>query len=38
MFQYAIFLVGMLRAAPLAVLLPVVDSHWLAKIGHLLNG
>jgi hypothetical protein len=37
MFQYAIFLIGVLRTAPLATLLVGIDGTWLARFGHLLS-
>ena len=38
MLQYAIFLVSVLRFAPLSALLPGLDGPWLARLGHLLTG
>ena len=37
MLQYAIFLVAVLRTAPLAVLIPGLDAHWLMKIEQVLH-
>jgi|HubBroStandDraft_6_1064221.scaffolds.fasta_scaffold64346_2 hypothetical protein len=37
MLQYAIFFVSVLRAAPLGVLIPGLDGHWLTRLGQLFN-
>jgi hypothetical protein len=38
MLQYALFFVTVLRSAPLAVLFPGLDGHWLSRLGQLFTG
>jgi len=38
MLQYALFLVTVLRSAPLPVLFPALDGHWLSRLGQLFSG
>jgi hypothetical protein len=38
MLQYALFLVTVLRSAPLAVLLPGLDGHWLSRLTQTFTG
>jgi hypothetical protein len=37
MLQYAIYMVGVLRMVPLAVLLPGMDGQWLSRLIHTLT-
>ena len=38
MLQYALFLVTVLRSAPLAVLFPGLDGHWLSRLVQVITG